>query len=191
MQPIPWHIPKAGVTPEPGRWLLPSVCQLNCPISRGMLSLDELQSFGAAFPGGEGPAVVPLLLSLLGGPGNASDAGILQEGALILLRHPRSPYIPGYCAYNQWEVCSQPQALVRKKGKQHFAPRELQWIQEQQENFRSKGMKGGTGQPNVSPGAGICISRMCCRSVGTETKHQFKAWCGAIPWIIMKGDYFE
>lgn len=94
-----------------------------------------------------------LLPSLLSGPGNASDARILQERALILLRHPHSLYMPGYCAYNKWEVCSQPQTQEREKGKQELPPREFWWIQQQQENFRSKGMKGGTGQPNFSPGA--------------------------------------
>lgn len=44
MQHSPWHSPEAGVTPELGRWLLPSVCQLNCPISRGILSLLEVPS---------------------------------------------------------------------------------------------------------------------------------------------------
>lgn len=31
----------------------------------------------------------------------------------------------------------------------------------------------------------------CCRSTRTETKRQIKSWCGAMPWIIRKGEYCE
>lgn len=85
------------MTPEPGGV---TAATLNCPISRGMLSLDKLHSFGDPFSGGEGPAVLLLVLSLLSAPGNASDARIPQERALIFLRHPHSPYMPRYYAYN-------------------------------------------------------------------------------------------